>query len=557
MIGVIAKEYQKPAVLEFFELFKVPWEFYNRERTYDVIIATDSDVTLPPAKLIIVFGSETTPFDGEHGIRHLSHVGSTTILEHGSLRYPIYRGLAVFDDFPGTFIGTGDVEGGQAGILFDRDEGRILRIGYDLFDEIYFHLTKGQPADHALSPTVEVHISLLRSWILGAGLALFEIPPTPAGYRFIACLTHDVDFIAIRDHIFDRSLFGFIYRVFFPPTLRDWGRKISWSRVFKNLRAFLSLPGVYLGFFRDFWFQLNRFLEIEKGIPSTFFFIPIKNHPGDDGERISPGHRAARYDVNDYRNQLIDLKGRGHEIGVHGIDAWQDSRKGRRELEFIRDITGDDKPGVRMHWLYFAENSPGMLEDAGFQYDSSLGYNDAVGYRSGTSQVFRLPGSSKVFELPLHVQDTAMFYPKRMGLGQPAALALCKKLIGDRGIYGGVLTVNWHQRSLGPERNWDDFYIELLRMLKAENVWFATAKQVVSWFRRRRSIFFGNVDYAGQKVRLRIGSGGEDTFPCMTLRVHHPRVRLEGSVGLDPDEKSYTDVPLKGIPEMEFSFGTV
>ena len=29
------------------------------------------------------------------------------------------------------------------------------------------------------------------------------------------------------------------------------------------------------------------------------------------------------------------------------------------------------------------------LDEAGFEYDSTVGYNDAVGYRAGTSQVFR------------------------------------------------------------------------------------------------------------------------------------------------------------------------
>ena len=41
--------------------------------------------------------------------------------------------------------------------------------------------------------------------------------------------------------------------------------------------------------------------------------------------------------------------------------------------------------------LFLLPESPRQLEAAGFDYDSTWGYNNAVGYRPGTSQVFRLP----------------------------------------------------------------------------------------------------------------------------------------------------------------------
>ena len=32
------------------------------------------------------------------------------------------------------------------------------------------------------------------------------------------------------------------------------------------------------------------------------------------------------------------------------------------------------------------------LEKAGFSYDSTVGYNETIGYRAGTAQVFKHPG---------------------------------------------------------------------------------------------------------------------------------------------------------------------
>ena len=40
---------------------------------------------------------------------------------------------------------------------------------------------------------------------------------------------------------------------------------------------------------------------------------------------------------------------------------------------------------------------------------------------------------------------------------------------------GGALTVNWHTRSLSPERLWGDFYKELLAEIQTHRVWFGTA----------------------------------------------------------------------------------
>ena len=38
MIGVIADSAEQNVVREFFELFKTPWEFYRRDRQYDVLL---------------------------------------------------------------------------------------------------------------------------------------------------------------------------------------------------------------------------------------------------------------------------------------------------------------------------------------------------------------------------------------------------------------------------------------------------------------------------------------------------------------------------------------
>jgi hypothetical protein len=574
MIGVISKDYQKPIVEEFFQLFKVPWEFYDGGKTYDVIITTNTEVSTPAAQLVIISGPEKTPGGRNHAEQNRSQ-SRPVLLEHLHYQFPVYRDLSLFESSSKAFIKIKDRDE-KAGIEYTDPNRRTLRIGYDLFDEIAFLLSHGQPVEYAQIPTAEIHIAMLRSWILDAGIPLIEVPPVPSGYTFTVCLTHDVDFMNIRDHKFDRSVLGFISRVLFPHYVKDLMYKISWDRILKNWKALLSIPGVYLGLFRDFWFDIDRYMEIEKGICSTFFFIPFRGTPGDPVKNNTPSYRAARYNINDHKVLIEDLYKKGHEIGVHGIDAWHSPQKGLQELETVRQIAGENNVGIRMHWLYFSEDSPKALEEAGFLYDSTMGYNDEVGYKTGTAQVYLLNGSSRVFELPLNIMDTTLFYRGRMGLSEPEALRLCRRLMDDMNAYGGVFTINWHTRSLSPERNWDEFYIELLKILKTKNVWFATAGQAVNWFKKRRSFHFNDVRFLQNKVQIKLCSNNETimslkdtkdtennfpspTFskvgmegfseqnnsPALLLRVHVPR-NNSTVTNKNNNKHSFIDIQLSG-----------
>ena len=68
------------------------------------------------------------------------------------------------------------------------------------------------------------------------------------------------------------------------------------------------------------------------------------------------------------------------------------------------------------------------------------------------------PNVDHLLELPMHIMDTALFYPSYMNLSDEQASAAMLPLIENVTRFGGVLTINWHDRSLGPERLWGDAY---------------------------------------------------------------------------------------------------
>jgi hypothetical protein len=551
LIAVIADKAETEAVQEFFQLFKTPWEFYKAGKVYAVILITCDTAEELNSRLIIICGAEKMSFDSEYGIAVVPIIRNVE-LEYDGSDIPVKGSISTFESNGQPLIkvkGTHEA----AGIEIEGAKKKILRIGYNLFKETHYLLSSAQSKEYVHIPTLDIHIAMLRGWILGDGISLVEIPPVPAGYKFAVCLTHDVDFVGMRRHKFDSTLLGFLSRASFGYFFKVLTGKGELNKLWENWKAVLSLPLVYSGLAEDFWVQFAQYMEIEKGLNSTYFFIPFKKKACKQMSGHSSKRRATKYDITDVRSQVRNLIRFGNEVGLHGIDAWCDAEKGRKEFNRISSVAGNSNVGVRMHWLYFDGRSPLEIEKAGFLYDSTLGYNDCVGYWAGTTQVFWLPGTTNLLELPLHIQDTALFYPKRMGLDENQAFGLCKKLIKNALIYGGVLVINWHQRSLAPERLWGDFYIRLLNNLKEHHVWFATAGEVIRWFQKRREIRFEKIKFTEGGLKLKLSGYRNLLVPDLKLRIYRQRSDLSMVDRFSRKIANYIEIPVEDDMESEIA----
>ena len=516
MIGVMCKASEAAIAEEFFQLFKTPWQYFQEDRHYDVVVTTEDRLPRIPPGLLVTYGSRKRDIDAEVGISESSPAGASIWTYRGD-DFPIFGDGLVFAPASACVpvLQAQSKTGGYVG----RTEGqRVLRLGYDLFHEIRILLSTGQPTQWARVPTLEVHIEILRAGILAAGIPLLEIPPVPAGHRFTVCLTHDIDFVGIKPHKFDHSMWGFLYRSTIGG-LRDYLRgRIPARRLLRMWWAALLLPFVHLGLAKDYWLPFEWYLRVEKGLPITYFLVPFKNRRGDNVVGRNPERRATKYDVSDIPDWIATLVAEGCEIGVHGIDAWHSVSRGQDERARVAKFARTPVAGIRMHWLMKDERTYEALDEAGYAYDSTAGYNETVGYRCGTTQVFRPPRSRRLLELPLHIQDGALFFPQHLGLDEAEAWQICKAIIGHSEKMGGVLTVLWHDRSHGPERFWGDFYIKLLGELRASSAWFATASQAVEWFRRRRTIRFTEVQAHDGCTQIVVSSEEGPTEPGFSLR---------------------------------------
>jgi hypothetical protein len=519
MIGVLFSAEAASAVAEFFELFKTPWEPYQAGREYDVVIATVGAVPEIQPPLLVVFGSDNCSMDTMWGFRPGPR-RPATVLELGETRLPIYGKVLTFEE-AGNARACAMIEGQLAGMAKEFEDHKVLRLGYDLFQEILYLLVHGQPVEHAAIPSLDLHIDLLRSWIIDAGLTVVEIPPVPAGKSFTVCLTHDIDFIGIRQHRFDHTMWGFLFRATVGALQRLFRGRIALGDFARSWVAAMSLPLVQLGLMKDYWLPFPWYLDVEKGLNATYYLIPFKRRAGDKVSSKHAARRASAYDVSDVSDWVGRLQEAGCEVGVHGIDAWHSVEKGTEERQRIGSVTGNPRAGIRMHWLLSDADTVRVLEDAGYDYDSTVGYNETPGYRAGTGQVYRPIGAKRLLELPMHIQDGALFFPQRLDLTESAAWELCARFIHHAQTHGGVLTTIWHDRSHGPERFWGSFYVRLVGELKKQDIWFGTGSEVVEWFRARRSITFERCSGPDGVERVLAKSSGALPKRPFAIRTHH------------------------------------
>ena len=539
MIGVMVDPADEIVAREFFELFKTSWEIYRENEEYDVVLCSGTVPDDVRAKIVVVYSGEPTRFEHARNIQTLGTENQACFLAYRGDRIPIYGNSRRFPEIRDSFL-TDEHSGKAVAYKHQTADQTLYRVGYDLIAEIRRLLTTGQPVANAGEPTIEFHIALLRDLIVDSGATLLEIPPIPDGYQFIVCLTHDVDHPSIRLHGWDHTTLGFLYRAVVGSAQRLLRGKLSTHDLIRNWAAALRVPFVQMGLARDFWLEFAHLYEhLEAGLPSTFFVIPFSGRPGKRGAGTAPEFRAAAYGAQQIEVTIRYLLAAGCEVGLHGIDGWTDSERGREEIGEIQRLTGRRQCGTRMHWLYFDEHSPEVLEDSGAAYDSTTGYNETVGYRAGTTQVFKPLGTRRLLELPLHVMDTALFYPTHQDYSSAEAAAAVRRLIDNASRFGGCLTINWHDRSVAPERLWDSFYRDLLSELKVRGAWFATAGQAVEWFRVRRATKVGQPNIA---IQPNTQSGGNEPLPGLQLRSYEKQMLQARSVELtlQPLEASAT-----------------
>ncbi len=269
----------------------------------------------------------------------------------------------------------------------------------------------------------------------------------PEGKTFGLCLTHDIDLLK-------------------PQTFRNIRIPASARKLLKRTSSK----------FRTAWdFKGTMDLEEDFGAKSTFFFMALAS-----------GEEDHNYGLSDVGPEIASIRDRGWEIGLHGgHKASLDSVALRAEKARLEKAAGVKVLGCRNHYLKIKVPTTWRYQiEAGFEYDSTLGFADSIGFRNGMCHPF-IPFDLKacepldIVELPLGVMDGSLF--DYMGLDPGRAWEAARPLIDSVAGLGGVLTVLWHNTHMQGE--YLDFYRKMLEYCSRKGAWMAPGRDFERWWR--------------------------------------------------------------------------
>lgn len=196
----------------------------------------------------------------------------------------------------------------------------------------------------------------------------------------------------------------------------------------------------------DFIMNLNE----RHGFATAFYFISEQSAGEIDGV----------YSLDDpwIRNLMTHIHERGHEIGLHpSYRTFDNPARTRREFGRLRKVAselGIEQPrwGGRQHFLRWeAPTTWQNWEDAGLDYDSTLGFSDRAGFRCGVCYdfpVFNLHTRERLNlrEHPLIAMEVTL--TGYMGLSWEAAADAIVDLNETCRRYDGEFTLLWHNNNL-------------------------------------------------------------------------------------------------------------
>lgn len=248
----------------------------------------------------------------------------------------------------------------------------------------------------------------------------------------------------------------------------------------------------------DPYWNFDKVLDLERrhGVRSSWYFVADGADPRDPPYRL-----------REVADEIRRLEAYGQEIGVHGsFLSYRDPAMLKRERDAMAGLLGHPIPGVRQHLINFDGAVTWRAQQhAGFNYDATLGLNEASGFRTGMCHPYVPPGHT-ILEIPLIIMDRQLFSQERL----TTALAIdnCERLAEKVAMRGGLLTLNWHQHTLDAESfpGWWDVYVHMLEWLTMRGPAFLTGEEVWRWWTRRAAVTVTEVENSTNRVTWTVRS---------------------------------------------------
>ncbi len=289
---------------------------------------------------------------------------------------------------------------------------------------------------------VDQYLELIMSRLHGLcdrlGLKTWSSSQWPQGTSYALILSHDVDFIPAG--FTDIAIQGAKTVVRHLVRQRD------------PVAAFRAVSGLAKALIhqRDPYGCLPEIIAQEKklGAPASFQVAVGHRHPHDVNYRIENDR------TRDYLRVILDA---GFDLCLHG--SYLSTENPEWYVEEVALLTQRlSKPlGSRQHFLSFDyDNLFTAQEQAGIQYDMSMGFPDRTGSRSGFSYPY-FPYCLKedrpynILQFSLFLMDVTL--QSYMGLKDLSAWEVIKATLDDLRLKQGCVSAVWHPIVFGGARD--------------------------------------------------------------------------------------------------------
>lgn len=240
----------------------------------------------------------------------------------------------------------------------------------------------------------------------------------------------------------------------------------------------------------SYW-SFDRLAAAERalGFASTFFFActPFYSRWGTPMD--------VAYDVREprFRRTLRSLAADGFEVGLHAsYRAHEDAMRVAAERRILSSVADSEIVGVRHHYWQLGPDVARTFrahEAAGLLYDSSIAFNDHIGFRRSVALPFQpfdpvLQRSLALVEVPTSCMDGNLFYYSD---DVDAAVAAVTSLIDRVAEVGGISVLNWHVQAsctrTGPFHAWGLAYQKILSWLATRSdLWVTNLRSIADWW---------------------------------------------------------------------------
>ena len=301
-------------------------------------------------------------------------------------------------------------------------------------------------------------------------------PYWPENKKFSVCLTHDVDEVRKTYQYFTQFAGHF--------------KQGNTNEAFKRIKHYFS--DKFSGHNPYWTFDELMNLEDALGVRSTLFFLQ-EDSKVEIFNNKTWRHHGRRYSFKDSDIVRIiqTLAKQGWEVGLHGsFNSFDNKEKLLQEKNELEESLGERVYGTRQHNLNLKiPETWEHHEEIGLEYDSTLGFNNYIGFRYGTSFPFNPinPLTMKqlsILEIPMIIEDIAVFRYKD-------PWDECRKIIDKIEMLGGILTLLWHH-SVFNEREfpgWGQLYEKIIKYVQKRDACVMTANELNKWWRIRQNVW--------------------------------------------------------------------